>query len=137
MIEKFLPTIKYFFFNFDYLLIIFIFIIWLVFRKKPENYLAKKITNVGKYLYEFFIKITELNTFKLLLIFFVLNFIIRLAMAAPVPVTALNNEAPQYLNLAQSIYDGEGFTEKVIWNNFLAPDKVTQPVFFRFLFILF
>ncbi|MFA6410765.1 MAG: glycosyltransferase family 39 protein, partial [Candidatus Buchananbacteria bacterium] len=131
MLEKIIPIIKYIFFNFEFFLIITLAIVWFILRKKPTGFLNKKIISLGDFIYKFFIKLSETKPLKLLLLFFILNFIIRLLMASVVPDISLDKLSPHYLNLAKSLYLGEGFTTKVIWLNFLQDPQIIRPDFFR------
>jgi len=80
-----------------------------------------------------FKKLTETKTAYLLIIFSLINFAVRFLIVMPVkPIALLENIiAPHYLNLADSMFSGEGFTTHVIWNLFLLPPKVVLPDFFR------
>lgn len=140
--EKILPIIKFIFFNFDYFLIFGILVIWYITNSKPHLTLTKQIIKIGDSLYYSFLKLTAIKTIKLLILFFVLNFAIRILMAFFVSDIFLDKIAYHYLNLARSMYQGEGFTTYVVWNNFLQPPTVIGPDFFRlplypFLILLF
>ncbi|MFA5022528.1 MAG: glycosyltransferase family 39 protein [Patescibacteria group bacterium] len=131
MLEKVLPWAKYLFFNFDNYLIVGLVLLLIIIKYKPNLLISKKVIALGNYLYQIFVKISETKTFRLLLIFFIINFIIRLIMAIPVPAIALDKIAPHYLDLARSMYRGQGFTIAVIWNNFLQDQTIIRPDFFR------
>lgn len=131
IIEKIIPLAKYLLFNFDNYLIFAVALILVITKWKPNLFISKKIVVFGNYIYNRFIKLSEFNPLKLLLIFFVINFIIRLLVALPVPAIALDKIAPHYLDLARSMYRNEGFTIAVIWGNFLQDPKIIRPDFFR------
>jgi len=131
MLEQIIPIAKYTFFNFEYFLIVGLLLIWLLIKLKPNLYLSQKIINFGDIIYNGFIRLTQIKPIKLLLIFFIINLMIRFLMALPVPDISLDKLAPHYLNLAQSLYQGEGFTTHVIWNNFLQHPQIVRPDFFR------
>lgn len=132
--EQILPVLKSIFLNFDYYLIVIILVIWFFVKKRQNSLIAGKINQLAKLIYGWFIKLTQMKVWKLLLIFFLLNFVIRLVMAILVPEFSLNLGyimPPHYLNLANSLFNGQGFTTHVIWNNFLQHPEIVRPDVFR------
>jgi len=131
--ENILPLLKQLAFNFEYLLVIIILLLGIYVYKFKASVLSNFINLVGFFLKTNFEKLLTLKTWKILIIIFAINFVVRFFMAWPVAeISSFDKISPEYLNLARSLFNGQGLTTNVVWNNFLEPATIVRPDFFRF-----
>ena len=78
--EKILPILKFLFFNFDYFLSAIIILLFIFIKDNAKFRLKDEIIKTGGFIGNLFNKLAAVKTEKLLISFFIINFLIRFLM---------------------------------------------------------